>query len=150
MIFVNMRFSQAKMKLLMKKQLCDLKYTLFLKAILFFGPGSNSNFPKTGLTLPDKKVFEILFGKRAIIWQRFQSSVRNNFRDCLALLIKVLLIKKACTGCVGGLRSCLWKNNCATLSAGCVWGLVKWERCTPKVLTISHIKCSSKRFRPPE
>ena len=100
--------------------LCCVKDTLFysltllhtfLLAMLFFRPGSNvaqrnSNFPKIGLTLPDKKVFKMLVSKSAIIWQRFQSSVLNIFRDrfwklanfSLALLIKVLLIKKACIG----------------------------------------------------
>ena len=46
--------------------------TRFFISNAFFGPGSNvayqnSNFPKIGLTLPDKMVFKILFGKRAII-----------------------------------------------------------------------------------
>ena len=49
-------------------------------------------------------MFKIVFGKRAIIWQRFQSSVLNIFRDRFwkfanyspALIIKVLLRKKVC------------------------------------------------------
>ena len=54
--------------------------------MVFFGPGSNvakrnPKFPKIGLVLPDKKVFKILFGKRAIIFKRFQSSVLNILRD---------------------------------------------------------------------
>ena len=33
----------------------------------FFYKQSNPKFPKNGLTLPDKKVFETLFWKRAIL-----------------------------------------------------------------------------------
>ena len=45
----------------------------FFKQCFFFGSGSNvternSNFPKIGLTLPDKKVFKMLVRKSTIIW----------------------------------------------------------------------------------
>ena len=41
--------------------------------MVFFGLGSdvanqNPKFPKIGLTLPDKKVFKTLFGKRATLF----------------------------------------------------------------------------------
>ena len=39
------------------------------------------NSLKLALPYPDKKVFKKLFGKRAIVWLRLQSSVLNIFRD---------------------------------------------------------------------
>ena len=81
----------------------------FLLSMLSFGPGANvafseiQIFQKLGLPYLTKRCLK-LFGKRAIIWLRFQNSILNIFRDrfwklanfSLALLIKVLLVKKAC------------------------------------------------------
>ena len=66
--------------------------------------------------------FRILFGKRAIILQRFQSLVRNIFRDrfwnlanfSLALLIKVLLIKKSVITTATATTRLTSKNNTTT------------------------------------
>ena len=70
----------------------------FLSA-MFISAERNSNLSKIGLTLPDKKVFQMLFRNGAIIWLRSWILAINNFRHlcfrighfCLVLLIKVML-----------------------------------------------------------